>query len=425
MANPEHLKILKKGVKTWNKWRQENLDIKPDLREASLSEANLSKVDLSWADLSKANLRATNLREAKMSPAADFTNADLRRVNMQEANLNAVFLDGACLYGANLMGSNFSYSFLRKANLGTAKLIRANLFGADLSEANLQKASLRMADLSITNLKKANLKNADLHGCRLDRSNLTKAILTGAKLYGTARDDWIIKNVECEYVYWDERGKKRSPKSRGLEPGEFERLYAALPTIEYIFEQGMTPIDPLVMDRVVRAIREKQPEFDIKIDSINARGLAPSIKFTIQHEEQKEPALAEVRRGYNKRIKSLETEKEHLYELLGQAIDKAGVKLITAGPGAIVATDGSTINIQQHIHNALELQKSIADEPEESKGFAKVAKKTALDIIGGAIKDIAKGQVKEAAKQIIELGKDLGPIIAKTAAYSFFSNIGG
>jgi len=27
------------------------------------------------------------------------------------------------------------------------------------------------------------------------------------------------------------------------------------------------------------------------------------------------------------------------------------------------------------------------------------------------------------AKEIIELGRDLGPIIAKTAAYAFFSNM--
>lgn len=52
-----------------------------------------------------------------------------------------------------------------------------------------------------------------------------------------------------------------------------------------------------------------------------------------------------------------------------------------------------------------------------------MAKKKALDIIGGVIEDIAKGQVKEAGKQIIELGKDLGPIIAKTAAYAFFKSM--
>ena len=101
-----------------------------------------------------------------------------------------------------------------------------------------------------------------------------------------------------------------------------------------------------------------------------------------------------------------------------------GSKKIHAGGQSIVATEGSIVSFEQHIHNALELQKAIVNEPEESESFAKVAKKTAFDIVGEAIKDIAKGQVKEAAKQIIELGKDLGPIIAKTAAYAFFKSIG-
>jgi hypothetical protein len=36
--------------------------------------------------------------------------------------------------------------------------------------------------------------------------------------------------------------------------------------------------------------------------------------------------------------------------------------------------------------------------------FSNIPKKTALDIIGSARKDIAKAQVKEATKQIYELG---------------------
>jgi hypothetical protein len=31
MINPEHLAILKQGVEIWNKWREENPDIMPDL----------------------------------------------------------------------------------------------------------------------------------------------------------------------------------------------------------------------------------------------------------------------------------------------------------------------------------------------------------------------------------------------------------
>ena len=69
------------------------------------------------------------------------------------------------------------------------------------------------------------------------------------------------------------------------------------------------------------------------------------------------------------------------------------------------------------------LQKAIEDAPDET--FGKVAKKTALNLVGDCIKDIAKGKIKEAAKEIVALGVDLGPVIAKTAAYAFFSQLGG
>ena len=395
-----------------------------DLSGMNLNEADLRGVDLSQSELSGAELSGSDLTESNLSGAAlnwaNLTMANLSRANMSgvnllEAKLREANLDGAKLNMAYLGGADFSNSDLTETDLSEANLIRANL-----SAANLMSSNLYMAILEETNLK-----DADLRYCRLIGARIYRALFTGAALYGTSRDNWQIKDIRCDYVYWDLLRQERSPKDRDLEPGEFERLYAALPTIEYIFENGMTPIDPLIMDRVVQAIRERKPEFDIKIDSINARGLAPSIKFTVQHEEHKEPALKEVRREHEAKLRQLESERDRYWEVIKSAFDKPReVKLIAAGPGAIVATDGSTINIQQHIHNALELQKAIVQEPEESESFAKVAKKTALDIIGGAIKDIAKGQVKEAAKQIVELGKDLGPIIARTAAYAFFSDIG-
>jgi hypothetical protein len=403
MANPEHIKILKQGVETWNKWRKENPDVLPDLSDAELIGVNLSHVDLHGANLS----------------CTVFYKADL---------VNKVFY-GTDLSEANLSEANLCASGLIRANLSEANLIGANLSGCELCGANLKGANLTSSNLMLADLRMANLQNADLCVCCLAGTDLSEAILTGAILFGTGRDDWVIKDVECKYVYWEMgRGQgNRCPKDRDLEPGEFERLYSAMPTIEYIFENGMSPLDPLIMDRVVQAIRKRQPGFDIKIDSINARGLAPSIRFTVQHEEYKKPALEEVRNEYEIKLRQFESERDRYYQLLAHALDAPKqFKLINAAPGSIVATDGSTVSVEQHIHNALELQKTIADEPEESESFAKMAKKTALDIVGEAIKDVAKGQVKEAAKQSIKLGKDLGPLFVKMApaAYEFFKSMG-
>ena len=45
--------------------------------------------------------------------------------------------------------------------------------------------------------------------------------------------------------------------------------------------------------------------------------------------------------------------------------------------------------------------------------------------LSGAIQRIAKGQVQEAAKQIVELGKDLGLLFVRMApiAYEFFKGV--
>ena len=44
MANPEHLAILKQGVKVWNQWRNENSEIEPDLSQCCLQNLDLRKV---------------------------------------------------------------------------------------------------------------------------------------------------------------------------------------------------------------------------------------------------------------------------------------------------------------------------------------------------------------------------------------------
>jgi uncharacterized protein YjbI with pentapeptide repeats len=467
MADPEHVEILKEGVEVWNKWREKNPDIEPDLSEADLEglildglnnnnlemydydengrkvfsgfEDNIAqkldfrKVKLKESFLSGAKLRKADLREADLREAY-LNGTILRRANLIRANLFGADLNGVDLRDANLTRANLSFTRLNEAtlektnfttaNLSNAIIVDSNLIDSELYGANLCEANLFGSDLSRAKLSRAKLNNTNMKYSKLVQAEFTRANLTGAYLYGTSRDNWIIKNVICDYVFWDEEDEEdeiRLPKNRDFEPGEFEKLYAELPTIEYFFENGMSPLDPLIIDRVVQAIRERKQEFDLKIDSINARGLAPSIKFTVIHEEHKGPALDEIKKEYEGRITELQADKSNLYYLLSKAIDKSGdFKLNLALPGGIAADE---VNIDQSITHISELEETIKEQPEET--LPQVAKRKTLEILHDCLKDVAKGKVKEAAAQIVGLATDLGPILTQTAAFTFFKGLAG
>ena len=179
MANEEHLKILWQGVEAWNRWREENPDIEPDLHKADLRGAALRKANLSGADLRKANLRKANL-----------SGADLTMANSSEVDLKGADLNGASLIMADLNGANLSEADLTGADLSGVNLSEASLWRADLTGADLRGAALRKADLSGAALRKANLSGADLRkanlsGTDLNRANLSEADLTRSQLVWT------------------------------------------------------------------------------------------------------------------------------------------------------------------------------------------------------------------------------------------------
>ncbi len=62
MPDPGHLKILRKGAKEWNAWREENPEIEPDLINADLKGADLNGANLNGADLNGAILGRHSLR---------------------------------------------------------------------------------------------------------------------------------------------------------------------------------------------------------------------------------------------------------------------------------------------------------------------------------------------------------------------------
>ncbi len=179
MAKPEHLKILQKGKKAWNKWRKKHPDESPNLYKAELMEMDLPDADLTRADLSEANLMGANLK------GVDLSQGNLVGVNFCEADLSEANLTEANLMGAKLIGAN-----LERVNLSQAKLDEADLSEANLNGADLTHAKIRAAVVKGTNLMGANLTGADLTGTLLaDAANLTPQQLSSAILDGNAQSE--------------------------------------------------------------------------------------------------------------------------------------------------------------------------------------------------------------------------------------------
>jgi uncharacterized protein YjbI with pentapeptide repeats len=106
MANEEHISIIKRGVRAWNKWRDKNIEIVPDLIGANLNSAKLIGVNLRRAKLVGAALIGANLNRG------DLFHADLRRANLSDTDLSRATADEANFSEADLNGTNFSNSII-------------------------------------------------------------------------------------------------------------------------------------------------------------------------------------------------------------------------------------------------------------------------------------------------------------------------
>lgn len=106
MAELDQLDILKRGVGAWNRWREENPTLRPDLSSTSLSRQ----------DLRGANFARCSLAEAHFNDS-DLSGANLTRANLSRASLNAARLVSAIPVQANLDGANLAEADLSRADI--------------------------------------------------------------------------------------------------------------------------------------------------------------------------------------------------------------------------------------------------------------------------------------------------------------------
>ncbi|WP_242038960.1 pentapeptide repeat-containing protein [Anabaena lutea] len=247
MANEEHLEILKQGVEVWNKWRDENQDIRPyltgvelidtDLTGANLREAFLMNATLWGVNLSKADLRDAYLAGASLCET-EFREANLSKADLSHVDLTATDLSGATLSNANLSGSNVNFEHPKSVNFNKANLSHANLSYAELACSNFSESDLSGSNLSNSNLNHTDISNANICHANLFQSQVIATNFYNSNLTGACIKDWHINKetnldgVICEYVfigleniYFNPHKTERRPINGNFAPGEFASLY--------------------------------------------------------------------------------------------------------------------------------------------------------------------------------------------------------
>ncbi|NHC34301.1 pentapeptide repeat-containing protein [Scytonema millei] len=198
--NKMHLAILNRGAVDWNRWREKNPEIFPQLVGAKPKELNLDGIDLREADLRDVDFSAKSLRNARLDAT------DLRGANLVEADLRNADLRGANLREANLTKANLSNANLEGADLFRATIKNADFMSANLKKANLSKVVFRDARLCDANLEDANLSKSilifvDLRGAILNRANFEKAIIKGGLVDGISTWDINLNGAIQEYLH--------------------------------------------------------------------------------------------------------------------------------------------------------------------------------------------------------------------------------
>ncbi len=171
MANEEHLKILEQGVKVWNRWREDNPSITPELDSADLEIYNFEGINLANAAMNNVNFRSANLESA-----------NLKSSHLSGSNLSSANLNKANLIGCNLFEAKLRSTIATNTDFTLTNLRETDLFHADFTKSNLKEANLGDANLTETDLSGAKLTKASLIGTLFLETMLTKTNFTGADI---------------------------------------------------------------------------------------------------------------------------------------------------------------------------------------------------------------------------------------------------
>ena len=310
------------AVLAWNRWRLENPEIKPDLRDADLSSLDLGGIDdvggeeedpgayeyrgidLGSTTLLGTNLRKTILRGANLS-GADLSGADLTEANLTRAYFTSARLEQTVLNEADLTGANLGWCNLEKAKLRKTRFHLTQLNGANLREADLYDARVNGCWLNGADLESANLSHARIYGANLTGANLTNADLSHAKIENTNLTQTMLVHTNIDQAQfvncrifglsiWDLKGNPKLTEGliispEGEEPVKVDTLEAA--QLQYVLlgnQKTGKVIDSVIRSSVLILGRfgHRKPVLDSIRVALRAKGYIPII-FDFESPEER------------------------------------------------------------------------------------------------------------------------------------------
>ncbi|VFQ47443.1 pentapeptide repeat-containing protein [Desulfoluna butyratoxydans] len=181
MPISKHIEIWKKGAKEWNKWRDLNPDISPDLSDSNFlsdlydSEYLYDLPEYNGYNLSNCNLNRVSLRNCVFCDC-NFSKSDFHYSDL---------VDSYCY------NCDFSFAQLQVSKIGSAKFQNCNFEGANLSYCSAEETDFSGSKLFATTLNNMSLV----------KTNFSNTTIEQVRVYGISAWDLNLEGCNQSNIY--------------------------------------------------------------------------------------------------------------------------------------------------------------------------------------------------------------------------------
>ncbi len=257
--------------------------ISANLQHSSFHLCNFSNAKLIASNLTHAEFRKCNFEEVNFLTAhinnTSITNSDLTHLDLQSFNLIGITLDLCDLRMQNLAGKNLTNASLKRCDLRGANLEKTIFNGANLANSLLTGAKLRATqfkasiltginfssfDLSALNFEGSNLRGCDFRDADLSFACFANSDITNTCLFSAETVNWNIRNIQCDYAYWDKEGTIKTE----YKPHDFERIYGESLIISLKYDFRLTAHEITTLPIIIEHLQACHWGVDLRLKSI-------------------------------------------------------------------------------------------------------------------------------------------------------------